>query len=154
MKLYLMRHGEYVQTERLVAGSLSAKGVSDIKKLASFLQPLDIQVLQIVHSEKIRAKETANIMSAALDCSLPPQQQQGLNPDDDINQFESELSGYEDNLFVVGHLPFIPRLVAKLLCGNENKELVVFRPGTILCMEKSDDQKWLINWMISPDLFI
>jgi phosphohistidine phosphatase len=30
--------------------------------------------------------------------------------------------------------------------------LVAFRPGTVACLERDDDGKWLLQWLLRPGL--
>lgn len=153
MKLYLMRHGEYVAENFQQGGALSKKGINDIKLLANFLQPANLHVSQILHSGKLRAQQTAEIMTTGLICEQTPQIYSQINPQDDVNIFIHSMTHSEEDILVVGHLPFMGRLVSQLLTGNENKEIIIFYPGTLVCLESSEAPIWTINWVLTPDLF-
>ena len=151
MKLFLMRHGEYLATDMQAAGSLSVKGKNDIAKLATFISKLDTDVDRIWHSSKLRAKQTAEILSDKM-TGVSVQYQAGLEPDDDIEMVFAEISLATQDSMIVGHLPFMPKLISQLVSGTENKELVVFQPGTLVCLEKLEMQRWIISWVISPGI--
>jgi len=146
MKLYLVRHGDYITNESN-QDELSEKGINEIKELANFLMPLHIRVANIIHSGKIRAQQTAELLSSGVACDQPLQARQGLNPNDAVTSFANEMMYENDDMFVIGHLPFISRLVGQLVVSNENKDIVVFHTGTIVCLESLDPTRWIIQWV-------
>ena len=56
------------------------------------------------------------------------------------------------DLMIVGHLPFLGKLVALLVTGSEKNEIVEFRFGSVVCVERRDDKKWKVAWMVTPSL--
>lgn len=154
MKLYLMRHGEYMTEDLQHTGALSKKGTNDINLIANFLKPANIHVSNIFHSGKLRAQQTAEIMATSIIAKEPLQARNKLDPQDDVTAFIDEIIDWEQDLLVVGHLPFMGRLVSKLVVGNENKEIVAFYPGTLVCLERIENSPWIIDWVLFPDLFL
>ena len=53
---------------------------------------------------------------------------------------------------IVGHLPFLGKLVSLLVTGSEKNEIVEFHFGSVVCIERRDDGKWKVAWMITPAL--
>ena len=53
---------------------------------------------------------------------------------------------------IVGHLPFLGKLIALLVTGSEENEIVEFQFGSVVCIERRDDGKWKVVWMITPAL--
>ena len=53
---------------------------------------------------------------------------------------------------LVGHLPFMGRLVGRLVTGDEHVDVVAFVPGTVLCLEPAADDRWRVVWMVRPGL--
>ena len=53
---------------------------------------------------------------------------------------------------VVGPQPFLGRLVARLVCGREERAVVALVPGTVVCLERTDGDAWIIAWMVTPRL--
>lgn len=153
MKLYLMRHGDYVAEDVRHGNPLSEKGQRDIRQIADFLSIHPIHVSRILHSEKLRAQQTASLLAQGLRCEKAPEEVRGLNPSDDVAAFAEELQHGEEDIALVGHLPFMGRLVGLLVSRNENKEIVTFQPGTLVCLEKIEAMRWMINWVLSPALF-
>lgn len=151
MKVYLLRHGEYTPRDRDPLCGLSDKGKSDVQRLAQFLVPLHIHVGAMYHSGILRAQQTAEIIAPAIS-SAQPQVHAGLQPDDSVELIAYEIAQANQNLFLVGHLPFMERLVGKLVSGDESNTIMTFQPGTLVCLEKMHGQFCIINWIISPEL--
>jgi phosphohistidine phosphatase len=147
MKLYLVRHGEYVPN---ATGPLSGKGREDIQHLAAAVRCMGMAAANIFHSSKLRAKQTAEILSQALFENQPIELHPGLNPDDSVITFAHEIAALDQDILVVGHFPFMPRLVGFLVVGNENKEVIDFQPGTLACLSKIENDRWIIEWVWRP----
>jgi len=75
-----------------------------------------------------------------------------LAPNADLKAWEDSLSGMDEDVFLVGHLPHLSKLSGSLFCGNEDKEVVAFRKGGIVCLERNRDGHWSIQWMITPEI--
>jgi len=153
MKLYLIQHGEATTEEVDPSRPLTAKGRSDVQKIASFLKGIRIRPGAILHSGKKRAQQTAEIIAAPLrgDCHVPARG--GLAPNDPVSALANELSGVDNELMIVSHLPFLGKLASTLLTGSESKIVVAFRQGGVVCLQRNEDQRWQVAWMVTPDLF-
>lgn len=152
MKVYLLRHGDYAISELTHTDSLTDKGQKEIKHLAHFLQQCNIKVATIYHSGKNRANQTAEIISAFLSnkhVEIYP----NLSPMDDVGLFAQDLYHFTDDLLVVGHLPFLSRLVSKLLIDSDTKDIVEFKTGTLVVLERLNHSRFIIRWVLAPDLF-
>jgi phosphohistidine phosphatase len=151
MKVYLVRHGEAVSSQFDPKRPLSEQGFADVRKVASFIEPLKISVENIWHSGKLRAAQTAEIMTGVVvvkDYSA----HEGLGPNDDVTIMAEELEAYDTDLMIVGHLPFLAYLTSLLVAGKETANVVAFDAGSIACLNRSDPGQWQIEWIISPEL--
>lgn len=151
MKLYLARHGEYLANDIIQGEVLSEKGINTIKRMAEFIKSAHLSVNIIYHSHKIRAQQTAALLAEGFQCSQIIKQD-GLQPLDDVSKIAQNLITSEENILIVGHLPFMSRLVNQLLKVREDKEMISFLPGTIVCFKREDDH-WMIEWVLNPNLF-
>lgn len=150
MMIYLVQHGEARPEEEDPERPLSDKGRAEVEKVAKSLKKsLKIGPSRIVHSPKLRAKQTAEILSSIL--NAPAEEIEGIKPLDDPN-IAKELveSGSNDGIMVVGHLPHLDKLSSLLITGDENAGIVRFRMGGVVCLEK--EEKWKVKWMLTPDL--
>jgi phosphohistidine phosphatase len=55
-------------------------------------------------------------------------------------------------MMLVGHLPFMGKLVARLVGADEGKPVATFFPGTVVCLERDEANHWTIAWMVRPAL--
>jgi len=118
---------------------LSERGIIDAGEMAAFLSSVPSRVL---HSGKLRARLTAEAFSDQ------PEAIAGLAPNDSVEEFSAVVDGWTEDTLVVGHLPFMERLVARLADGAA----VAYRPGTIVCLDRREDGGWSIAWMVRPEL--
>jgi len=153
MRLYLVQHGEAKSETEDAERPLTLRGTEDVKKVAEMLRKLQIKLPKIVHSGKLRAKQTAEILAQGLNISLPlVQVSPVLNPNDDVRPWAERIQKEIDDLMLVGHLPFLDKLASTLLCGNENAKLVLFRYGAIVCLEQKEDKGWAVRWVLTPEM--
>jgi len=153
MRLYLAQHGEAKSETEDAERPLTLRGTEDVKKVAGILRKLQITLPKIVHSGKLRAKQTADILAQGLNISLPlVQVSPVLNPNDDVRPWAERIQKEIDDLMLVGHLPFLDKLASTLLCGNENAKLVLFRYGAIVCLEQKEDKGWAVRWVLTPEM--
>jgi phosphohistidine phosphatase len=53
---------------------------------------------------------------------------------------------------IVGHMPFVSRLAALLLTGFEAPPVVTFVNAGLVCLERTGDNRWQVEWSVTPDL--
>jgi phosphohistidine phosphatase len=156
-RLYLLRHAHAVDAEEDPARPLSKRGREEVRAVASFLAERGgIEVERVWHSPLPRAVETTELFCDKLDLKATRREIDGLLPDDDIRGVARRLSGFGYPLLVVGHEPHLGRLASMLVCGNVDQDVVDFRKGALLCLEreatKSQTILWRIRWFITPSL--
>ncbi len=152
MKLYLVQHGAALAKEVDPARPLSEPGRQDVQAVANFLSGAGIRVERVWHSGKSRAEQTAQLLAKAVLPRGRIEQVGGIGPDDEVAGFVSDADVWEQDTLVVGHLPFLSRLVAWLVAGDPERELVGFLPGSVVCLERCDVDRWILLWMLRPDL--
>ncbi|MFC1546207.1 phosphohistidine phosphatase SixA [bacterium] len=153
MNLYLVRHGESLPKEKDYEQGLSAKGIDDIKKIANIAKESGLSLSVIKHSAKKRAKQTAEIFAEYMHPINGVSEMQGLNPLDEVSDILIDLEN-ENNIMLVGHLPFMERLVSYLITGSQAKKIITFHNGTIVAMEKDIiTNEWTINWKIPIQIY-
>ena len=156
MKLYLVQHAEAVPAEDNPDRPLSDKGRSDVRRVASFLAR-SVHVGRIVHSPKMRARDTAVLLAQALGPGgVVEEAASGLAPNDSVEVAADLIAGWSEDTMVVGHLPFMGRLVSHLVAGSEEANVAAFQPGTVACLESAagdeDGGGWALAWMVRPEL--
>lgn len=151
MKLYLVRHGECVSSALDPNQPLSDTGINETQYVGHLLKQFHITVDEIQHSVKLRAKQTAEILCDTLTAKCPLIQKEGLKPMDPVDSIIDEIQASDHPLMLVGHLPFMEKLLTSLLYGEERLSPVNFCGSCVVCLEKNSDH-WQINWVISPKL--
>jgi len=151
MRLYLVQHGEALGKDVDPERSLSDNGQADVARLAAFLEGR-VQVSDVIHSGKTRARQTAELLAAELVPGMPVEAVSGINPNDDLEPFMQQIAKAGKDTLVVGHLPFMAKLVARLVSGSEANAVVAYQPGSMVCLESANDHSWQIQWMIRPEL--
>ena len=152
MKLYLVQHGEACAKDVDPERPLTDQGNADTDRLAVFLKQAGIQVERVIHSGKLRAAQTAEYLAKAIAPGVEPESSGIINPNDDPGAFDWQSDSWDRDTLVVGHLPFMAKLVSHLVIEEENRPIIAWQPGSIVCLERENSTHWQINWMIRPEL--
>lgn len=153
MKLYLVRHAEPLRKEEDPERPLSERGWSDIRKIATFVSSqAGVRVKGIMHSGKTRARQTAEALAESLNPPEGLQEVDGLNPLDDLSVWAERLENIEEDIMLVGHLPYLEKLTAQLVCHDEDEVVNFFRSAGIVCLERNEEEGWAIAWMVVPEI--
>lgn len=151
MKLYLARHGDYVNGGDDFARVLSERGRRDIEKIAEAVRDRGVSVQATFHSGKMRAQQTAEILADTLMSASVITMIEGIKPEDDPLAFQvAHIDTLPDESLVVGHLPFMGRMVSLLLTGDADLGPASFEAGTVVCLEREDGGEWSRAWTIHP----
>jgi phosphohistidine phosphatase len=152
MRVYLVQHGESRSEEEDPQRRLTDEGVRNVQKVAQFLRPLGLRFDTLWHSGKDRAQQTAEILASAVSATQGTVQRDGLAPKDPVAPVKQSIEQSAGDVMIVGHLPFLGKLAALLVADNEETEIVAFRFGCVVCVERIDDARWKLAWMIVPAL--
>jgi phosphohistidine phosphatase len=159
MHLYLVQHGTAVPKDENPDRPLSQSGRDDVSRIASFLGRSRLPVARVFHSGKLRAQETALLLSDVIgpgrvveDCPC------AINPNDSTDDLFTAIEawpagGVEGDVMIVGHLPFMSKLVSRLVAGDEDNVVVHFLPGTVVALDRGDNGGgWSVSWVVRPEL--
>ena len=150
MALFLVQHGKSMPKEKDPDQGLSKEGLTETQAMAEMAVENNIQVMRIIHSGKKRALQTAEIFMKALEPEAGIIKGPGLAPLDDVSVFASTLDNSE-NVMVVGHLPFMEKLVSHLVNGSPERPVVKFQNSGIVCLDTEDaSESWFIRWANYP----
>ena len=148
-RLYILQHGDAVSKEEDAARPLSNKGLRDIERVAEHMAEKDVLIQRIVHSGKLRAEQTAKIISDKLAPDVVPEFLEGISPMDNPEKFIEDLGVVEGAALVASHMPFVSNLCSALLAGNPDSQFR-FTPGSIACLGYEEGQ-WSLSCLLSPD---
>jgi len=152
MFLYLVQHGDAKREQEDPARPLSEKGLRDITRVASYISQLDIKVYKIFHSTKLRAGQTAEVLSRNLNPAKGTSEVDGLSPMDDPDIWAGRLKDVPDDIILVGHLPHLSRFASVLLCGDAERNPVSFRMAGVVCLRKDEKGIWSLQCMLTPEI--
>jgi phosphohistidine phosphatase len=148
MNIYLVRHGEAVSEKLDPERPLTASGREAVERIARMAATKNVAVTTIFHSGILRARQTAEILAQPLQPTLGVERLSGLMPQDDPAIAKAELEAAENPIMMVGHLPHLNRLVALLIEGDVESEVMEFPPAAMVCCS-NDTSKWKISWTLT-----
>lgn len=152
MALFLVQHGKALSQEIDPERGLSEEGISEVERIANTAKNYKVIVSAIKHSGKKRAKQTADIFAAVLKPVDGVSVIAGLNPLDDVAPI-SHSTFVNENVMLVGHLPFMEKLTSYLIIGQSEPPVFKFQNGGIVCLDQDADGKsWVIKWALMPNI--
>ena len=137
MLLYLVRHGEAKREDEDPERGLTDNGMRHARRMGEFLAFMDVSLDVVVHSTKKRAAETAQALTESIRPTAGIREEKGLSPNDTA---------------IVGHLPFLDRLLGLLVLGDAGRTIIDFRPAGTVCLKPSGEGRWLIAWVLGPEV--
>jgi phosphohistidine phosphatase len=152
MQLYLVQHGAAKSDAEDPQRRLTAEATKTLERMAEHLSALRLGIVRIEHSDKERARQTAEIIAAHLCPAEGTRQVNGMAPNDDVGPMRKRLQNESKSLMVVGHLPYLSRLVSVLLGVQQDRTLVTFQMGGVVHLERDDNGEWRLHWILVPEL--
>ncbi|MDP6560324.1 MAG: phosphohistidine phosphatase SixA [Candidatus Binatia bacterium] len=149
MDFFLVRHGEAKPETEDSRRPLTRRGQEEVEAVARATSDRGVQVRRIFYSEKLRAKETAEILARYLSPVGGAGEFKGLAPEDDPMLAKAELEAAEGSLMLVGHLPHLGRLTSMLVTGDSEKEVVNFPAAAVFCLSQGG-KSWKLHWTLDP----
>ncbi|MEN3044841.1 MAG: phosphohistidine phosphatase SixA [Candidatus Hydrothermales bacterium] len=148
---FLVQHGEAKSEAEDPERHLTEKGKEESKKVAELLLKTNLKPDLIIHSEKVRAKETAEIFFKILNPQKGIIQGENLLPLDSPQFWAKKLKEEENNIMLVGHLPHLSKLTSLLIINDEDKEILKFRYSSCLILLR-EEKKFYIKLFITPEI--
>lgn len=155
MELYLMQHGEATTDAENPERPLTDAGRAAVQRVAARARAAGVQVGLCVHSGKLRAEQTAQLLMREIGAEASVEARPGLAPKDPAAPAAEWLRALTEDqaLALVGHLPFLDRLASLLVTGDEEAQVVRFRMGGLVKLEpKGDGDGFSVAWAVPPDL--
>jgi phosphohistidine phosphatase len=149
MNLYLLRHGIAVDpSDPDFAGKdaerpLTLKGKRRLRQIATALGVMKISFDVIFSSPYARAVETAEIVAKSLKLQKKLKFTGDLMPGGNpklLVQTLAELKPKPENILLVGHEPYLSRLIALLTAGNTSMEIDLKKGG--LCKLETESLRY------------
>ncbi len=160
MDVYLMQHGTAEAADIDPERPLTSGGRRTVEAVAGHAASCGVSIDRIVHSPKLRARQSAQILGAELGCSEVVQVQ-GLAPKDSVEVAATTLIelGKPGSIAIVGHLPFLERFASLLVAGDAGARVVAFENGGLVRLVPAglpfpgpSAGGFAVAWILSPAL--
>jgi phosphohistidine phosphatase len=153
MRVFLIHHAEALTPEQDPQRHLSPNGREQADRLGARFRALGVAPMRILHSDKQWTIETAQRVAAGL--GTPDKAVRAgypINTDDSIAPFLTEIAATKGDLMMCGHVDYLLRTASQLVCGDETRRVVEFKPGngTAVWLEGAGTD-WVITAMWRMD---
>lgn len=158
MDVLLIRHAAALDAGSVPGGDaarpLSPAGRRQFEAASAWLAQRGVRPERIIHSPRLRARQTAEILAAAIGAADNAMASEywlgeGMPLADSLALIRREAPL---PLAIVGHEPDMSQTAVDLVGGGR----FVFRPGTILCVRFDGTVAaglGRVNWLLAADLF-
>ena len=160
MNLYILRHGIAVEPgtpgyEHDSERPLISKGERRLRSAAAAMEKMELSFDLILSSPFVRARQTAEIVAGELKLKKRIEIFDGLvpggNPKALIHAL-NELKPAPENVLLVGHEPYLSRLISLLVSGHADAAIEMKKGG--LCKleigELCHGQCARLAWLLTP----
>jgi len=152
MRLYLVQHAQSKSEEEDPARPLSPEGQATAERMAKLFASLQPKVTALWHSDKLRARQTAEAFAQRIQETEKLRQEPGLAPLDDVEPVAVRFQQQAEDLMIVGHLPHLSRLASRLLVNDAERNVIQFQMAGIVCLGRDESGHWTVLWMVPPEL--
>lgn len=162
MNIYILRHGIAVDPGTPgISGDparpLTPEGEEKLKRIAAAMQAMKLSFDVILTSPYLRAKHTAELVANILGDKKKLSVTDHLTPEGDpkkLVELLNELKPLPENVLLVGHEPYLSRLISLLTSGNTGLAVDMKKGG--LCKLDAEPLKYgrcaVFNWLLTPKL--
>jgi phosphohistidine phosphatase SixA len=153
MKVYLVHHVDALPAEKDPQRHISPMGREQADRLGDRFKALGVAPVRILHSDKQWTIDTAERIAAKLGASNKTMKTAyPINTDDALAPFLADIAAAGGDIMMCGHVDYLLRAASKLVCGDEKRKVVEFKPGngTAVCLEgKGND--WYVTYAWRQD---
>ena len=158
MDVYLIQHAESKPKEEDPTRLLTERGRAEVEAMGAHLVRLGIRFDRVFHSGKLRAQQTADIVGGSLKISRV-EARIGLDPADPVEPIMRWLLEQAElgvkSIAIVGHLPFLDKLVSILVTGSESEGVVAFQYAAVVkLIPKEEGERYRVRWILPPELIM
>jgi phosphohistidine phosphatase len=160
MNIYVLRHG--IAAEPGATGikadaerPLIPKGEQRLREAAAAMQKMGLSFDAIISSPYLRAKQTAEIVARILKLEKKLAISNDLIPGGNPQALIRQLNGLKpapENVLLVGHEPYLSRLIALLASGDTTATIEMKKGG--LCKLEAEELEHghcaTLAWLLTP----
>jgi phosphohistidine phosphatase len=151
-KLVLVRHGESTSTLENPERPLAISGRQHAEHAASWLHGCGYEVEEVVHSSKLRARQTAKIFGSRLGLhAAHVREKSGLKPHDDPAPLTETIEIDRRSIMIVSHLPFLNRLASLMLTGDPERLQFQFSDAGVVVLARVSSG-WRIEAVVGHEM--
>jgi phosphohistidine phosphatase len=153
MKVYLVHHADALSAEQDPQRHISQKGRDQADRLGVRFRALGVAPVRILHSDKQWTIDTAERIAAKLGTeNKTAKAAYPINTGDPVTPFMAEIAASGGDIMMCGHVEYLLRSASRLVCGDESRKVVEFKPGngTAVCIEGKGDE-WVITYAWRQD---
>src|SRR5688572_21773092 len=147
MKVYLVHHAHALTKEQDPQRHISPRGREEADRLGTRFRQLAVAPVRILHSDKQWTIDTAERIAAKLGMEgRTAKAAYPINTGDAVEPFVAEIKAAGGDVMMCGHVDYLLRAASRLVCGDEQRKVVEFKPGngTAVCLEGEGD-----NWFVT-----
>ncbi len=160
MNLYLLRHGLAVELGTPgyaddAARPLTPEGQRKLRKVAAAMKRLELKFDRILSSPYLRARQTAEVVAAALSTDHAPEFSPELAPRGSSKRllgFIRQLQPTPEDVLLVGHEPAMSQLISLVVWGDTGGMVVMKKAG--LCKLSAatlhHGRCAVLEWLLTP----
>ena len=152
MHLILVRHGSSAMAADDDARTLDDTGRDEAEIVGNWLGKLSLGSPSVWHSNKVRTRETADIIIKHAGWSSKPIETQGLRPSSPVEEIVPHIEAEKTDLVIVGHMPFMSGIAAHLVHGPRAYSHWDFATCGTLILERSGQKEWIVVAFTRPAL--
>ena len=153
MKVYLVHHVDALKAEQDPKRHISPLGREQADRLGTRLRALGVSPVRILHSDKQWTIDTAERIAARLGAEKrTATAKYPINTGDPVAPFMAEIASAGGDIMMCGHVDYLLRSASELVCGDEKRKVVEFKPGngTAVCLE-GQGRDWFITYAWRAD---
>ncbi|OGA45078.1 MAG: hypothetical protein A3G24_10575 [Betaproteobacteria bacterium RIFCSPLOWO2_12_FULL_62_13] len=153
MKVYLVHHVDALSAEQDPQRHISQKGRDQADRLGTRLRALGVAPVRILHSDKQWTIDTAHRIAAKLGAAdKTAKAAYPINTGDPVAPFVAEIAAAGGHIIMCGHIDYLLRAASRLVCGDETRKVVEFKPGngTVVCLE-GEGNDWAVTFAWRQD---
>ena len=149
---------------KIPSAGLPITGMEHARRMGEFLSFMGTELDIIIHSTKKRACETAQAITRSLRPKKEVREENGLAPNDDPAAWVARINEMTEDTAIVGHLPFLDRLLGLLVLGDADRKMIDLAPVGTVCLKPARRRKmahnvgdrsrgYLVNWLGASLIF-
>jgi phosphohistidine phosphatase len=160
VNIYILRHGIAVERgarrfENDSERPLTSKGKRQLHQSAGAMRKMKLDFGLILSSPFLRARQTAEIVAGGLKLKKRLKFSDELQPDGSVKKLIrqlNELKPAPENILLVGHEPYLSRLIALLATGDMVAAIDLKKGG--LCKLETEELEYghcaTLKWLLPP----